>query len=144
MQNNEGYSVKQQITDAVMELMAEKNYMEITVSDVINKAGVARASFYRNFNTISDVIDLTIDKISMEFMEDVLPVLTGNDKKMWREFLFNYFYRMSKIKKEMKEIRFENLSVIFTRLNNKIIQKEETIKHSIRDRYIISAKNPGF
>ena len=46
MIKNESYSVKREIMNAVMLLMGEKNYMDITVTEIISKAGVARASFY--------------------------------------------------------------------------------------------------
>ena len=79
MPKNESYSVKHEITDAVMQLMAEKNYMDITVTDIVNKAGVARASFYRNFNSINDVIDTIVDEISDELIEDA--------KMLWGELV---------------------------------------------------------
>ena len=44
-------------------------YMEITVTNIIKKAGVARASFYRNFNSISDVIDALVDELSDDLIE---------------------------------------------------------------------------
>ena len=142
MRGNEAYSVKNEIMHAVMDLMSEKNYMDITVSDIINKAGVARASFYRNFDTISDVLDLIVENVSNEMVDDVFPILTGNDERKWREFLFEHFYRMIRMKKDMKEIKFENLSVIITRLNDSIIIKEQDSPlEGIHDKYIISAKS---
>ena len=46
-----------------MELMAEKSYMDITVTDIINTAQVARASFYRNYKTKTDVLTTLIHDI---------------------------------------------------------------------------------
>lgn len=58
--------MKREIKDAVMELMAEKPYMDITVTDIVTRARVARASFYRNFNSINDVIDAISGELSEE------------------------------------------------------------------------------
>jgi len=47
---------KSWIFDALMLLMDEKPYDKITVSDIADKAGVARPTFYRNFNDKDEVI----------------------------------------------------------------------------------------
>ena len=95
MINRDTYSVRRQITNAVLQLMAEKSYMDITVTDIINTAQVARASFYRNYNSINDVIDAIVDEMSEEFVEDIYPVLNSTDERTWREYLFNHFYRFT-------------------------------------------------
>ena len=74
MKKNESYSVKQEIKDSVIQLMAEKLYMNITVTDIVTRAGVARASIYRNFNSINDVIDAISDEMSSELIEDISPL----------------------------------------------------------------------
>lgn len=40
--------VKAHITAALLKLLNEKSISDITVSEIIAQAGVARASFYRN------------------------------------------------------------------------------------------------
>ena len=45
-----GYVVER-ITDGLLELMKEKPFEEITVSDIVRRAEVGRASFYRHFDT---------------------------------------------------------------------------------------------
>ncbi|MBQ6411236.1 MAG: TetR/AcrR family transcriptional regulator [Atopobiaceae bacterium] len=44
------------ITSALLELMAEKPYDDITVSELTERAQVARVSFYRNFDGKDDVL----------------------------------------------------------------------------------------
>ena len=48
--------------------------MDITVTDIVTRAGVARASFYINFNSINDVIDAISDEMSSELIEDISPL----------------------------------------------------------------------
>lgn len=134
MDKSKAFSAKREIMDAFMKLMAEKVYMEITVTDIIKKAGVARASFYRNFNSINDVIDAIVEELFDDLLENILPTLSGTNERKMREFLFNYFYQFLRRKKEMEEIRFENLPILFSRLDNKVEKKEallssETIKN---------------
>ena len=141
MIKNEGYSVKREIMKGFMQLMTEKSYMDITVTDIVNKAGIARASFYRNFNSIYDVIETLADEVVDDLEEDVFPVLEGNDERKYRELLFNYFYRFKRQQKNIEPLRFENLSVIFTELDKKTEQKASTLSaETIRDKYCIAAK----
>jgi len=49
-------SVATDITDALFELLKTKELSKITVTELIQKAGVCRASFYRNFYLTEDVI----------------------------------------------------------------------------------------
>lgn len=141
MGKTEGYSVKREIKDALMELIAEKQYMDITVTDIVTRAGVARASFYRYFNSINDVIDAISNELSEEMLEDISPVLLRYDERTWREFLFNHFYRIARRQKQMKRIRFENISVIFTRTEDKIQQSASLFSgDTIQDKYLAVGK----
>lgn len=47
---------KRRIIRALLRLMNEKHFSDITVSDIVARAGVARASYYRNFSSKEDVI----------------------------------------------------------------------------------------
>ena len=48
-------AVMESIYEAVFQLMEQKRINEITVSELCQRAGVSRISFYRNFDYISDV-----------------------------------------------------------------------------------------
>lgn len=49
-------NVTTDITDALFELLKTKELPQITVTELIRKAGVCRASFYRHFYLTEDVI----------------------------------------------------------------------------------------
>ena len=49
-------SVATDITDALFELLKTKELPQITITELIKKAGVCRASFYRHFYLTEDVI----------------------------------------------------------------------------------------
>lgn len=137
MANKETYSVRREIINAVMELMAEKSYMDITVTNIINTAQVARASFYRNFNSINDVIEIIADEMSNELIEDVFPVLHSSDERKWREYLFNHFYSFTRTQRQMGKFHPQNMDVLFSRIDDKITQKAEKFSSAtIRDKYL--------
>lgn len=49
-------SVNTEITDALFELLKTRELAQITVTELIKKAGVCRASYYRNFYLTEDII----------------------------------------------------------------------------------------
>ena len=49
MNKKENHSAKSEIEQALLRLMTQKSYMDITVTDIVQEAKVARVSFYRNF-----------------------------------------------------------------------------------------------
>lgn len=55
--------VKKQITDAMFELMHEKSFSDITITELIQRAGVARASYYRNYSSKEDIIETLMDDV---------------------------------------------------------------------------------
>lgn len=63
--------VKQRITATLLRLLEEKSISEITVSEIIAGAGVARASFYRNYATKESVITTLISDVLEEFRENL-------------------------------------------------------------------------
>ena len=63
---------KKKLSDALIQLLEERNYDDIKISDLCLKAGVSRATFYNNFNTIDDVMNyyfrLTEEQIKSIFL----------------------------------------------------------------------------
>ncbi len=51
-------SVDKLIKAAFIELMNRKYYMDITVTDLVKEAGIARASFYRNYGSAAFTISV--------------------------------------------------------------------------------------
>jgi len=141
MENIRNNSVKNEIKGAVMQLMAHKTYMDITVTDIVNRAGVARASFYRNFNSIYDVIDEITEEIANSMSEEVFPVLSGEDERKTREFLFHHFYEFLRVKKETEKLRDENALAFFSILDHKIeVKISKSQPDTVKGKYSLIGK----
>ncbi len=68
---NKTASYTQELVEtALLILMEKKDYSKINVSELCEKAGIARNTFYRNFETKEDVLDSIIDKFRKEIMTD--------------------------------------------------------------------------
>ncbi|MDE6598230.1 MAG: TetR/AcrR family transcriptional regulator, partial [Clostridia bacterium] len=59
--------VKKLITDALLALMEKKDINEISVTELITTAGVARVSFYRNYSSKENVLIVLINFILNDF-----------------------------------------------------------------------------
>lgn len=62
---------KDRIADALVELIEIKNIEDITVAELVEKAGVSKSSFYRNYHDIYDVFEY----LSNDFVNRVCGVM---------------------------------------------------------------------
>ena len=112
--------------------MNESN-MDITVTDIVQEANVARVSFYRNFASISEVLDSIADATAEKLNIEFLPLLDTSDERKLREYLFNYFYQISLNYKEMWAIRGLNMDLFTKRLGEKIHEKRKAVESADSD-----------
>ena len=63
--------VKQSITKALFQLMHQKRFSDITITELIRTAGVARVSFYRNYDSKEDVLLTLIEDILEQFRSTI-------------------------------------------------------------------------
>ena len=120
MYTREKSSVKKRMADAFVDVLSQKSYADITVTDIVSTAQVARVSFYRNFNSISDVVDYITDELANEFIDKILPVLNSNDENKWREFLFDFINNALNNRGKIEAINLQNTAVLFSHLNTKM------------------------
>ena len=126
MNKKENHSAKSEIEQAFLRLMTQKSYMDITVTDIVQEANVARVSFYRNFASISEVLDSIADATAEKLNIEFLPLLDTSDERKLREYLFNYF-------KEMWAIRGLNMDLFTKRLGEKIHEKRKAVESADSD-----------
>ncbi len=61
--------VKDSIAESLFFLMRTKTFSDITVTEIVKKAGVARASFYRNFAYKEDVIGYYLVEVMKRYKD---------------------------------------------------------------------------
>lgn len=59
------------ITDALLELMEQTDYQKITIKQLTEYAGLARATFYLNFKTKDEVLSRYIDALYWKFSRQI-------------------------------------------------------------------------
>lgn len=67
----ENIRVKQSITKALFALMKEKSLSGVQITELVSRAGVARASFYRNYSSKEDVLITLIQDVLEQFRADM-------------------------------------------------------------------------
>ena len=63
----ENLRVKQSITNALFALMREKSLSDVQITELVGRAGVARASFYRNYSSKEDVLTTLVRDVLEQF-----------------------------------------------------------------------------
>lgn len=93
--NGRNIQVKNDIADALIELLENVEFDKICVVDITSKAQVARNSFYRNFDNKDDILRYYIGKVTDEWLletgENYL-TLSKNGLKEYIVFLFTHMY----------------------------------------------------
>ncbi len=57
--------------EALYKLLEIKNYEKINISEIIIKAGISRATFYRNFSSKDDIVKLKVKMFFELFYSDI-------------------------------------------------------------------------
>lgn len=61
--------VKDRLFTALVEFAGHRDWSTLTVTELIEKSGVARASFYRNFKSVKELIDYGIQQMAQRYHE---------------------------------------------------------------------------
>jgi AcrR family transcriptional regulator len=89
--NQQVQRTRSYIFEALMGLLDKKPYNKIAISDITKKAGIARQTFYRNYNNKDDVI---FDYIENTIQRNLLNMKTYQNSSRQNSivFVFNYDY----------------------------------------------------
>lgn len=61
---------KRWLVDALLSLMQEKPFNQITITEICKRADLARRTFYRNFNSKEDILSLCIKEKVMDYIRE--------------------------------------------------------------------------
>ena len=75
------------IQQAMNELLQEKTFREITVSNLVKKAGVSRSAFYRNYQSKEEVLQSIVYDSFKDLFCEVKLEADLDDKNLWKKML---------------------------------------------------------
>jgi AcrR family transcriptional regulator len=87
LNNRQVQRTRKWIFDALMILIAERPYNKITVSDIIKKAGVARQTFYRNYENKNEVI---FQYFQGSFTSDLLSISAAGPEDAAQDIVISF------------------------------------------------------
>ncbi|WP_026882170.1 TetR/AcrR family transcriptional regulator [Clostridium akagii] len=106
--NSQNGITKESIFTALMILMEQKNFNEISITELAKKAGVSRMAFYRNYNKMEDIITNYLD----EFLENYAKRILGSEKIDNYESVRIYFAYFRKQDKLINNLNNSNLNYL--------------------------------
>lgn len=82
---------KDYLTTALLQLLEKNTYSSINVSQVVRRAGVSRMAFYRNFDSLDDVLFDHFSAIISERFADIILYIPPAEKLKSLEAFFKDF-----------------------------------------------------
>ena len=70
MHQEEHELIKQSVMEALLALMDVKPFSEITITELVSKAGIARSTYYRNYSSKEEIIAERIDDVLRDFYNE--------------------------------------------------------------------------
>jgi AcrR family transcriptional regulator len=117
------------IESALVLLMKEMPFNEITITDIVKRAGVSRTAYYRNYSSKEDVLDSMVKEV----VNNVTTSMTKFDpmKKLY-EFWFEMFQGLKPFSERFQILIKANMEVtILFQINKKMqenVHAENVIK----------------
>lgn len=108
--------VKKSIINALFDLMDSKNFSEITITEIVSKAGVARQSYYRNFDSKESIIEEFFDMFHKEILEEIKE---KEIRSLGYDFVTALLSALLKYKSQILKLNQSN----FTRFNLEMIDQ---------------------
>lgn len=71
------------LLETLLELIAAKDYSEISITELTEEAGIARQTFYRNYGSKEEILLLKMDEILDEYLETVQEDLGARSDPYW-------------------------------------------------------------
>jgi len=99
------------VEEALAFLIDKKEFSEITISELVKKAGIARSTFYRNYESKEDIIRSSIKRTLREFDEQFTPKTI--DERYETEYILEVWDYLIKYNQQIRRISKAGLSNIY-------------------------------
>ena len=113
--------VKSSIAIALFQLMEHKSFSDITITEIILRAGVARASYYRNYKSKEDIIMYFLDESVKSFTS--APLANLSREGAIRVHAVRLLKHTALYKRELRSLFKAGLSGMFLDSLNRVFEE---------------------
>lgn len=125
--------MKEYMCESLVLLLRDKRYEEITVSEIADRAGVNRSTYYRNFLSKDDIVVFFYEKIMLEYL-DLYQAQSRNTLEGYLCTMFRHFYTY----KDALLLLYKNgLSHLLLKVLNRFFGKQVLEKLTLREHFRI-------
>ncbi|RJP55914.1 MAG: TetR/AcrR family transcriptional regulator [Candidatus Auribacter fodinae] len=122
---------KSDLLNAARELFFVQGYEKTSVSDIIQKVGVAKGSFYYYFTSKEEILDTLIDDIALQGIEKVRDIVANSS--------LNALCKLNRVFKIARDWKLENRHMMQDTLRVLYDDKNLIIRHKLAQRNIALA-----
>ena len=130
-------AVEEKIKSALIRLLKKKNYLSITVTDIVQEAGVARASFYRVFGSIDKVLDNLYIDLKDRLTKFFIPYYLNRDILKLKDEIRFFLSSIREKNFPLINILPENRQFILPKFENQFVNYKGVSFNRIEDKYRI-------
>ncbi len=98
--------------EALAKLLETKSFSDIKISEIINKAGISRATFYRNFNSKEDIVKIKVRNMFIDFHQNMMAYYTENLPTDETIVISEFFKRIDQEEKLVDTVIKSNLEYL--------------------------------
>ena len=130
------FTVRDLMKEALVRLLAEKNFSDISVTDLVKKAGISRASFYRWYSTIEQVLDDVLVDVRQILYTKVFTNLFSDKIEQKKEVIRTIFNTMKTKNFPFLNMLPENRHYITSKLEASIAANKDKKFSSKNEKYL--------
>jgi len=138
---------KEWMIESLFILMMKKKFKSISISDIAQKAGVDRRTFYRHFSSKEDIIRFKIRKMSKEYEKIIL----SHDNFKTKAVFFSFFTVCEQEKESLLCLYKSDLLPLFLKEFERLFEmhysknkKIELTSESVVIKYLLAYHIGGF
>ena len=85
------------LSEALMELLEDQEFNDISIQDIVDKAGFSRMAYYRNFKDKNELLDYYLDSVFEGFIKGTKLSFRNMGAERFHRELFAWFgsYKIS-------------------------------------------------
>jgi AcrR family transcriptional regulator len=117
--------------EALTKLLEVKLLNEIKISEIITKAGISRATFYRNFSSKEDIVIYRVRMFFDSFYSDVLEYFLYNEPEDEFFLIQSFFKRIDEEEKLVDTVIKSNLEYLMIDGIHQIITAHSELFYSL-------------